>query len=146
MFKPEEMFKIMLDSFGNPLFKAGFDEFTRKAQQEGMEAAKKFWGLSDYAKAFPHSGDMLEQLTDWYAVMGFVPSAKHQQVVDENTQLKAENLLLKNMVKDLQMNMLTEGGEKAQQLWQDMLDKQIKMNTDAAKTLFEAMRQFTPGG
>jgi hypothetical protein len=46
------------------------------------------------------------------------------------------------MIRDLQLNLFTEGGEKAQQLWRDIIDKQFKMNTEVASTFLEAIRQF----
>jgi hypothetical protein len=145
MYKNEDVFKNMLDLFANPLFRAGFTEFASKAQQEGMEAAKKFWGLSDYGKAFPYSEDMLERLADWYKVLGFVPTAKHKELMEENQNLKAENQLLTNMVKDMQVRFFSEGGEKAQQAWHDLIDKQLKVNAEVTSTFFEAIRQFKAG-
>ena len=145
MYKNDDLFKNMMELFSNPLFQTGFAEFTAKAQQEGMEAAKKFWGLSDYGKAFPYSEDMFERLEDWYKVLGFVPNAKHKEILDENAALKAENQLLRNMIKDLQFNFFNEGGEKAQQAWHDIIDKQMKMNAEVTNTFFEAIRQFKAG-
>ena len=145
MYQNEDIIKNMMELFSNPLFRAGFSEFTSKAQLEGLEAAKKFWGLSEYGKTFPYSGDMVERLNDWYSVLGFVPSAKYNQVAEENTKLKAENQLLRNMIKDLQLNLFTEGGEKAQQVWHDIIDNQIKRNAEVANTFFEAIRQFKVG-
>jgi len=141
----EDLFKNMLDLFANPLFRAGFAEYVQKAQQEGLEAAKKFWGLSDYGKTFPYSADMLERLNDWYQLLGYVPVAKYKKLEEENAALKAENTLLKNMLKDMQLNFFTEGGEKAQQAWSDIVDKQIKMNTEVANSFFEAIRQLKVG-
>ncbi len=145
MYQNEDIIKNMMELFSNPLFRAGFSEFTSKAQVEGLEAAKKFWGLSEYGKTFPYSVDMVERLNDWYSVLGFVPSAKYNQVTEENTKLKAENQLLRNMIKDLQLNLFTEGGEKAQQVWHDIIDNQIKRNAEVANTFFEAIRQFKVG-
>jgi len=145
MYKNEDTFKNMLDLFANPLFQAGFAEFASKAQQDGIDAAKKFWGLSDYSKAFPYSEDVYERLNDWYKALGFVPTAKYNEVAEENTRLKAESQLLRNMIKDLQLNYFSEGSEKAQQAWHDIIDKQIKTNTEVANTFFEAIRQFKAG-
>lgn len=144
MYQNEEMFKNMLALLANPMFRTGFFEFANKAQQDGMEAAKKFWSLSDYGKAFPYSQDMYERLADWYKAMGFVPSVKYNEVVNENAALKAENQMLKNTIKDLQFNLLSEGGEKAQQAWHDIIDKQIQMNTQVANSFFETIRQLKP--
>ena len=59
-------------------------------------------------------------------------------------ELKAENQLLKNMIKDTQRNFITEGGEKAQQAWHDIIDKQIKMNAEVANTFFEVILILQP--
>jgi len=141
----EDFFKNMLDLFANPLFRAGVTEFTQRAQQEGLEAAKKFWGLSDYGKAFPYSSDMIERLNDWYQLVGFVPSAKYKELEQENAALKAESQLLKNIIRDMQMNFMTEGGEKAQQVWHDIIDKQMKMNAEVTHSFFEAIQQLKSG-
>jgi len=141
----EDLFKNTLDLFANPLFRAGFSEFAQKAQQEGMEAAKKFWGLSDYGRAFPYSADIYERLDDWYKALGFVTSAKYAELVDENLRLKAENQTLKSMINDVQLKLFTEGGEKAQQVWQDIIDQQMKMNAEVANSFMEAIRQLKPG-
>jgi regulator of replication initiation timing len=132
----------MMELFANPLFRTGFAEFVQKAQQEGIEVARKFWGASNYGKAFPYPEDMVERLNDFYKGLGFVPTAKYNEAVEENDQLKAENQLLRNMIRDLQLNLFTEGGDKAQQLWRDIIDKQFKMNTEVASTFLEAIRQF----
>lgn len=135
----------MLDLFANPLFRAGFSEFTQRAQQEGVEAAKKFWGLSDYGKAFSYSADMIERLNDWFQLLGFVPTAKYKQIEEENAALKTENQFLRNMIKDIQLNFFTEGGAKAQQAWHDIIDKQIKMNAEVANKFLEAIQQIKSG-
>jgi len=145
MYKNEDLIKNMMDLFANPLFRNGFSEFVTKAQMDGLESAKKFWGMSDYGKTFPLTSDIYERLTDWYSMLGFVPSVSYNKAMEENAKLKAENQLLRNMIKDLQLNLFTEGGEKAQQVWHDIIDKQIKMNTEVANSFFEAIRQFKVG-
>jgi regulator of replication initiation timing len=145
MSQADDLFKPMLELFANPLFRAGFAEFTLKAQQEGIEAAKKFWGLSSYSKAFPFSEEMCERLADWYKAMGFVPLVKYQELQEENRHLQAENQALKNMIRDMQLSFFNEGGDKAREAWQDMVDKQIKMNTELANTFFEAFKPFKSG-
>lgn len=141
----EEWFKNMLDLSANPLFRAGFAEFALKAQQEGMEAAKKFWGLSEYGKAFPASLDVCERMADWHKAMGFVAVAKYNELLEENERLKAENQLLKNMISEMRLSFFNQGGEQARQAWHDLVDKQIKMNAEVANTFFEALRQFKAG-
>jgi len=142
MYGNDDFMKTMMDMLAIPLFKSGLSQFMSKAQQEGLEAAKKFWGLSEYGQAFPQFENIYERLNDWYTVLGFVPSTKYAQVLDENVRLKSENQLLRNMIKDLQINLVTEGGEKVQQVWHEIIDKQIKMNAEVANTFFEAVRQF----
>jgi regulator of replication initiation timing len=141
----EDLFRHLVELFANPRFNAGYAEFAAKAQQEGMEAAKRFWGLSGYGQAFPYSGDFCERLADWHKAMGFVALSAHNKVLEENAALKAENQLLKNMLKDMQHNLFSEGGEKARQAWNDIMDKQIKMNAEVANSFFEALRQFKTG-
>lgn len=146
MHQYEGMIKNWMDLFSNPLFKAGFAEFTQKAQMEGLDAAKKFWSLSEYGRHFPMPEDMLERMTDWYAAMGFVPNAKYHQLMQENAKLQAENQSLRNMIKDMQLKLFSEGGERVQQAWQDIIDKQIKANTEITSSFFEAIRNFKVGG
>jgi hypothetical protein len=134
--------KTTMDLFANPLFKMGFQEFFLKMQQEGIEAAKKFWSLSPYSKDFPFSQDMYERIVDFYIVLGFVPRVKYDEVLKENKNLKEENQLLRNMIKDLQFNVFKEGGERAQQLWHDVIDKQIETNNEITKNFFELFRQL----
>jgi hypothetical protein len=43
----------MMELFTNPLFKKGFFDFFLKMQQEGIEAARKFWGGYADKGAFP---------------------------------------------------------------------------------------------
>lgn len=145
MYSNEEFFKNLFALFTNPQFQTGFSEYAQKAQKEGLEAAKKFWGVSDYGKAFPYSAEMLERLNEWYQLLGYVPSVQYQRLQEENAALKAENELLRNMIKDMQMSFVTQGSEKAQQAWHDMVEKQIKMNTEVANTFFEALKQLKTG-
>lgn len=145
MFTNEDILKNMMELFSNPLFRNGFFEFAQKAQKEGLEAAQKFWGLSAYGKAFPNTQDIVERMTDWYKAMGFVPREKYDELMTENEKLKAENQLLKSTIRDLQVNLFTEGGERAQELWHDIIDKQMKMNSEAASAFLEAIRQFKAG-
>ena len=141
MYKNDDLINMM-NLFSNPLFMAGFSAFVNKAQAEGFEAAKKALGHSEYGKSYPFTGDMYERLSEWYSMLGFVPSVRFNQLTEENTKLKTENQFLKSMIKDLQLNLLTEGGEQAQKVWGDMLDKQIKVNTELANSFFDALSQF----
>lgn len=138
----EDLFKNMLDLFANPLFRKGFFEFTSKVQHEGIEAAKRFWDISDYSEGFPYSGDMLERFLNWHEAAGFVSCVKHKELLQENAALKTENKILRSIINDFQCNLFNQGGEKAQQVYHDLIDKQLKMNAEATNTFFEAIRQF----
>lgn len=140
----DDILSSMMSLFSNPTFVAGFSDFVKKAQMQGFESARQAWGLSEYGKTYPFAGDIYESLSDWYTLLGFVPSFKYSQLSEENTRLKSENQFLKGMIKDLQFNLLTEGGEQAQQAWRDMMDKQIKANTELANAFFEALSQLQP--
>lgn len=142
---PEDFFKGMMEALSNPLFRAGFMEYAQKAQLEGLEAAKRFWNVSDYSKVSPYSVDMLEKLNDWYRLMGYVPAFQYQKLEEENTRLKAENESLKSLIQEMQLQFFTQGGENAKALWQDMLDNQLKLNTAVANSFFEALGKIKPG-
>ena len=48
MFTPEQA-RMMMELFANPLFRQGANEFIKRMQQDGMEAARQFWRESPYA-------------------------------------------------------------------------------------------------
>jgi hypothetical protein len=143
MYTPEQA-KMMMELFANPLFKQGADEFFKHLQQEGMEAARKFWGASPYAAAFPDAQQVCERMADFYGAMGFVPNSKYQAILKENENLKGENKILRDTIRDLQQNIVAEGGAKAQQAWQSVVDKQMEMNREVTQGFFDALKQFNP--
>jgi hypothetical protein len=135
----------MMDLFGNPLFKKGFFDFFLKMQQEGIEAARKFfWGTYADKNLFqiPNALDMYERMVDFYIVLGFVPRAKYDEVLDENKNLKEENRFLRDTIRELQVSLFTEGGEKVQEIWHNIIDKQLGMNKEIAKNFFEVFKQL----
>lgn len=139
----EEMMKNLIQLYSNPLFQKGFFDFFQKMQQEGIEAAKKFWNLSpEKSSLFPNSMEIYEKLIDFYIVLGFVPKSKHDEVLKENEKLKYENAFLRETIKQLQFKVFTEGGEKVQEAWKDIVDKQMELNKDIAKNFFELFRQL----
>ncbi|HET6515716.1 MAG TPA: hypothetical protein VFG09_11200 [Thermodesulfovibrionales bacterium] len=143
----EEMVKSMMDLFGNPLFKKGFFDFFLKMQQEGIEAAKKFWSLyPDKSGLSPNIQEIYEKMVDFYIVLGFVPRAKFDDVLRENERLRSENSFLKEMIKQFQMNLSREGGKKMQEEWQAIIDKQMEMNKEMAKGFFEFFRELKGSG
>ena len=145
MFNDECTIK-MLNLFTNPLFKKGFFDFFLKMQQEGIEAARKFWGTySDKNSLFPDAIDMYERMVDFYIILGFVPKAKYDELLADNKNLKEENKFLRDTIRELQFSLFTEGGEKAQEIWHSIIDKQLEMNKEIAKNFFELFRQLKVG-
>lgn len=143
----ENTMKSMMDLFANPLFRQGCQDFFMKMQQEGMEAAKKAWDMSGQKyPSFTSADDFYEKMVDFYTLMGFVPSAKYNELLKENEKLKKENSLLKNMIKDLQNNLFKEGAEMAQQSWQEIIDKQLEVNKELTKSFFEQFKDFSGKG
>jgi len=143
MMTPEQT-KMMMDMFTDPLFRQGLGEFFIKMQQDGMEAAKKCWGTTPYAASFPDAPQMMERMTDFYSALGFVPLAKYEALQKVADKLEAENRLLRNTIRELQQSFMAEGGAKAQQVWQDAIDKQLEMNREISKSFFDAFSPFKP--
>jgi hypothetical protein len=143
MYTPEQS-RMMMELFANPMFRQGAGEFFSKMQQEGMEAAKKFWGTSSYASTLPDAQQMIERLADFYGAMGFVPLVKYEELRKEVDRLKAENQLLRDTIRELQQSFIAEGGVKAQQAWQGVIDKQLELNREATRSFFDALKQFKP--
>lgn len=139
----DEMTKKMMDLFTNPLFKKGFFDFFLKMQQEGIEAARKFWSAYPGKNSFaPNVMDMYEQMVDFYIILGFVPKARFDEAVNENKSLKEENRFLRDTLRELQLSLFTEGGDKVQQIWHGIIDKQLETNKEIARNFFELIRQL----
>ncbi len=139
----EEMIKKMMDLFTNPLFKKGFFDFFLKMQQEGIDAARKYW--IKYAQEnsfFPGTMDMYERMADFYIILGLVPKIKHDQVLCENKSLNEENKFLRDTIRELQLNLFSEGGEAAQRIWHKSIDKQLEVNKEISKNFFELFRML----
>lgn len=143
MITPEQT-RMMMEMFNNPMFRQGAGEFFSKMQQEGMESAKKFWGTSSYASTLPDAQQMIERMAEFYGSMGFVPLAKYEELRKEMDSLKTENQLLRDTLRELQQSFIAEGGVKAQQAWQGVIDKQLEMNREATRSFFDALKQFNP--
>lgn len=137
----ELMTKKMMDLFSNPLFKIGFFEFFLKTQQEGIEAARKFWtSYAERSHFFPNAGDVYERMVDFYIILGFVPKARYDEALRENKNLQEENKFLRDTIRELQFNLFTEGGEQIRQIWQNSVNKQLELNQWLAKDFFELFR------
>lgn len=131
------------DMFTNPLFKMGFFDFYLKMQQEGIDAARKYW--ITYAKQnslFPTALDTYERMADFYIILGLVPKIRHDEVLNENQSLKQENKFLRDTMRELQLKLFSEGGEAAQKIWHDSIDKQLEINKEISKNFFELFRML----
>jgi len=142
MYFNQDMIKNMMDLFANPLFKKGFFDFFLKMQQEGIESAKKFWNATYDKNLFPNASDMFEKMVDFYIILGFVPRVKYDEILKENEKLRDENKFLRDTIKELQLTIFKEGGEKMQEAWGTIIDKQLEMNKEIAKNFFELFKQL----
>ena len=138
----EDFVKSLLDLYSNPLFQKGFLDFFMKAQQEGIESAKKFWNLSPAKQnLFPDGSEIFERMIEFYRNLGFVPLSKYEEVVKENEQLKKENQFLMDTIKDLNQKIFTEGGKAMQELWKTNVEKHIEMSREIAKGFLDIFKQ-----
>jgi regulator of replication initiation timing len=143
----EEMMKDMMDLFANPLFKKNFFDFLLNVQREGIEATRKFWNLSpEKTTNFPNALELYEKMFDIYINLGFVPHAKYEKVLKENEALRQENKFLKDTLGELQSSIFREGGEKLQETWHEIIDKQLDMNREIAKDFYELFKQLKGNG
>jgi regulator of replication initiation timing len=140
----EQQMRMMMEMFSNPMFKQGANEFLKIAQQQGIEAANKFWGISSESQAFPGADKMMERMGDFYQNFGFVPQAKYDDLQKENTSLKNENQMLRNTLGELQQRYMAENSAKAQQAWQEIVDKQLEMSREVTKSFFDVLKQSAP--
>jgi len=132
--------------FTDPLFRMGFFDFFIKMQQDGIEAAKKFWGsYPQKSDLFPNAIDLYERMVDFYIMLGIVPKTNYDKVLKENASLKEENKFLKDTLRELQVNIFKVGGEKAQEIWHSSIDKQLEVNKEIAKNFFELFRMLKVG-
>lgn len=134
----DDFLKLMNDLFSNPLFKRSFLEFFLKMQQEGIEAARKFW--TPEKEMQPGAREIFEKMIDFYIILGFVPSFKYDQVATENERLKEENKFLKQTLKELQNLIFTTGGKSLQESWHTIIDRQFEMNREITRNFFELFR------
>ena len=133
----------MNDMFTNPLFKMGFFDFFLKMQQEGIEAARKYWmTYAQQNSLFPNTLDTYERMADFYIILGLVPKIRYDEVLNENKSLKDENKFLRDTMRELQLNLFAEGGETAQNIWHKSIDKQLEVNKEIAKNFFELFRML----
>jgi len=140
----EEFMKSLLDLYSNPLFKREFPDFFLRIQQEGIETARKFWDTF----LFPNISEVFENMFDFYLNLGFVPFTKYERVAKENrqlkkeyNQLKEENQFLKDIIKDLNQQVLTEGGKAMRELWKTSIEKHVEMSREIARGFLDIFKQ-----
>ena len=142
----DDMTKQMMDIFANPLFKMGFFDYFLKMQQEGIEAARKFWSSSAQKNSpVPNAVDMYEKMVDFFIILGFVPRIKYEEALKEIKNVKDENKFLRDAMRELQTNLFREWGEKGQQVWDASIDQQLEMHKEIARNFFEMFRQLKMG-
>ncbi len=143
----EDMVKYFMSLCENPLFRQGFMDFFTRMQKEGLDGARKFWELSASKSGLSDKApDIFEQMIAFYSSLGFVPKKQYDDVVKENETLKAENEFLKNTIQELRLRMMAEGGEKARDAWQSIMDKQMEMNKEMAKNFLNFFKQKGDAG
>ena len=140
----EQQMRMMMEMFSNPMFKQASNEFLKVAQQQGMEAANKFWGISKENNAFPGVEKMMEQMAEFYQTLGYVSQAKYDELMSQYTSLKAENQMLSDSIRELQQRFIAENSAKAQQAWQEVVDKQLEMSREVTKSFFDVLKQSSP--
>ena len=102
-----------MDLFTNPLFKMGFFDYFLKMQQEGIEAARKFWSsTAEKNSPVPNAGEMYERMIDFFIILGFVPRVKYEEAVKESKNLKVENKFLRDAMRELQSKAFQRMGRK----------------------------------
>jgi hypothetical protein len=142
----EDIAKQMMEVFTNPLFKMGFFDYFLKMQQEGIEAARKFWSsTAEKNSPVPNAGEMYERMIDFFIILGFVPRVKYEEAVKESKNLKVENKFLRDAMRELQAKLSEEWGEKGQQVWDASIDRQLEAHREIAKNFFEMFRQMKVG-
>jgi len=140
----EQQIRMMIETFSNPMFKLGANEFLKIAQQQGMEAANKFWGISSQSQAFPDVDKMMGSMAEFYQALGFVSQTKYDELMQQFASLKADNQLLSDSIRELQQRFMAENSAKAHQAWQEVVDKQLEMSRDVTKSFFDVLKQSSP--
>ena len=126
--------RTWLQLWENPLFTQRFLDFFGSMQTVGMEAARRSWAANYSGDSlYGNAADFFEKMIAFYSNLGFVPQRQHDEVVAENERLKKENELLKRTLTEMNLKVFSEGSLKAQQLWQEIAQKQIEMGTEIAK-------------
>ena len=139
----EQQIRMMIETFSNPMFKNGANEFLKIAQQQGIDAANKFWGISSKSQAFPDVEKMMGNMAEFYQSLGFVSQTKYDELMQQFTSLKADNQMLSDSIRELQQRFIAENSAKAHQAWQEVVDKQLEMSRNVTKSFFDVLKQST---
>lgn len=138
----DEILKNIINLYSNPVFKTSFQEFFMKMQQEGIEAAKKFWDLNPKRNSLSaNASDIFEYMISFYSNLGFISKVKYDELVKENEKLKKENEFLQNTIKELNLKVFTEGSTKIQEAWIETTNKQMEMAKEISKNFFDLFKQ-----
>jgi len=119
--------------------------FFSRCSSEGIESARKFWGGYADKNTFPNAMDMYERMVDFYIILGFVPRTKYDEVLSENKSLRRKTGSSGILSGNFSQAFFTEGGEKVQQIWHGIIDKQLEANKEIAKTFLNSFRQLKLG-
>ncbi|MBF0487518.1 MAG: hypothetical protein HQK98_05095 [Nitrospirae bacterium] len=139
----ENFLKDLAALYSNPLVKDMFTDYFTRMQQEGAQAAAKFFNMAPAKKdVFGVGPDVFEKMAEFYSGFGFVSQKKHQEVLEENESLKKENAFLKEVVQKMNLKMFEEGSRGIQDAWQEGLAKQLEMSKEMAKTFFELFKDI----
>ncbi|MBF0318313.1 MAG: hypothetical protein HQL01_00715 [Nitrospirae bacterium] len=139
----ENFLKDLTSLYSNPLVKSMFMEYFTKMQQEGVQAAAKFFDLSPAKKdMFGMGPDVFEKMSEFYSAFGFVPRKQLEEAQKENESLKKENAFLKEVIQKMNLKMFEEGSRGIQEAWQEGLAKQLEMSKEMAKTFFELFKDI----
>lgn len=141
----DELIKMFLNLYSNPIFKDTFAESMLKMQKEGMDAARAFW-IQQSQKEQLLSGitgitGVFDKMMDFYSDMGFVSRKKYDEALKENEKLKRENEFLKDTIQKLNLKVFEEGGKTMQEAWKDTVSKQMEFSKEITKNLFDLFKK-----
>jgi predicted solute-binding protein len=135
------MFNEFLKLYSNPIFKSFMNEYVSRMQEDGLEAAKKFWNLNpEKGGMFAGAPEFIEKMTEFYSGMGFVTRKKYDELASENDDLKRQNAFLRDTIRQLNIKVFEEGGKNLQEAWKTTMDKQLELSKDLAKNFFELFK------
>lgn len=139
----ENFLKDLAALYSNPLVKSMFMDYFTRMQQEGSQAAAKFFDTAPVKKdLFGMGSDVFEKMAEFYSGFGFVSQRKYEELLEENETLKKENKFLKEVVQKMNLKMFEEGSRGIQEAWQEGLATQLEMSKEMAKTFFELFKDI----